>query len=266
MESSKTSAATDIKIRPLREDKANFYPWMMELKEALRGRGLLGALFPDDEDAVEITTLEDTVAGENEASKAKLKLKRLNERNTVCYILRNNVAPGLKSTLPYGGNVAKLWDLLKPHKELFTLHDIDSRIMNLKDFTTGLDLINEAIRLYRPVELNEDWKQELPETTVTRRVVHLFSTPEYLRFKEYLMVSNGEVKLKIQTLAELRDMYITYHVLIHGWGPEAKGLSRKYPTTQGVQRTKRISSAMVVDERDTIKGIADERMSGKHIH
>ena len=48
MESSKASAATDIKLRPLREDKSNFYPWMMELKEALRGRGLLGALFPDD--------------------------------------------------------------------------------------------------------------------------------------------------------------------------------------------------------------------------
>ena len=51
MDSSKASASTDIKIRPLREDKANFYPWMMELKEALRGRGLLGALFPEDEDA-----------------------------------------------------------------------------------------------------------------------------------------------------------------------------------------------------------------------
>jgi hypothetical protein len=166
----------------------------------------LGALFPDDEDAVEITNLEDTVAGENEASKAKLKLKRLNERNTVCYILRNNVAPGLKSTLSYGGNVAKLWDLLKPHKELFTLHDIDSRIMNLKikDFTTGLDLINGAIRLYRPVELNDDWKQEL--------------------------------------------------------------LSRKYPTTQVDQGTRRMSNAMVVGERDTIKEIADGKMSGKPMH
>ena len=30
------------------------------------------------------------------------------------------------------------------------------------------------------------------------------------------MASDGEVQLKIQTLAELRDMYITYHVLIHG--------------------------------------------------
>ena len=89
MESTKSSAATEIRIRPLREDKANFYSWMMELKEALRGRGLLGALFPDDEDAVEITTLEDTGVGDNEASKAKLKLKRVNERNTVCYILRN---------------------------------------------------------------------------------------------------------------------------------------------------------------------------------
>ena len=54
MESSKASVATDIKIRPLREDKANFYPWMMELKEALRGRGLLGALFPEDGDAAKI--------------------------------------------------------------------------------------------------------------------------------------------------------------------------------------------------------------------
>ena len=27
MDSTKASAATDIKIRPLREDKSNFYPW-----------------------------------------------------------------------------------------------------------------------------------------------------------------------------------------------------------------------------------------------
>ena len=95
---------------------------------------------------------------------------------------------------------------------------IDSRIMSLriKDFATGLDLINEAIRLYRPVELNEEWKEHLPEETVTRRVVHLFSTPEHIRFKEYLMVNAGKVELTTKTLAELRDKFITYHVLIHG--------------------------------------------------
>ena len=51
---------------------------------------------------------------------------------------------------------------------------------------------------------------------MTRRVVYLFSTPEYIRFKEYLMVNAGNVELTTKTLAELRDKYITYHVLIHG--------------------------------------------------
>ena len=130
----------------------------MELKEALRGRGLLGALFPEDDDASKIKTLEEAVAGDSAAAKAKLELKRMNERNTVSYILKNNVAAGIKSTLPYGGDPEELWKLLVPHRELFTLHDIDYRIMNLrlKDFNTGLDLINKAIRLYRPVELNEE--------------------------------------------------------------------------------------------------------------
>ena len=72
------------------------------MKEALRGRGLLGALFTDDEDAVRIKRLEDTIAGENEAAKAKLELKRINERNTVCYILKKNVAPGVPC--PMEGN------------------------------------------------------------------------------------------------------------------------------------------------------------------
>ena len=172
MESNKSSAATDIKIRPLKEDKSNFYPWKMELKEALRGRGLLGALFPKDPDAAKVIALEDRIVANDSVAKAKLELKKINAQYTVSYILKNNVAPGLKSTLPYGGECEELWKLLEPHKELFTLHDIDSRIMNLKikDFSTGLDLINEAIRLYRPVELNE-WKQHLPEETVTRRVV-----------------------------------------------------------------------------------------------
>ena len=54
MDSSKASAATEIKLRPLREDKSNYYPWMMELNKALRGRGLLGALFPEDSEAFKI--------------------------------------------------------------------------------------------------------------------------------------------------------------------------------------------------------------------
>ena len=172
MESTKASAATDIKIRPLREDKSNFYPWMMELKEALRGRGLLGALFPEDGEAAKIKVLEEKAAGDSETSKAKLELKRINEKNTVCYFLKNNVAAGIKSTLPYGGDPEALWKLLEPHRELFTLHDIDYRIMNLrlKDFNTGLDLINEAIRFYRPVEQQEEWKDALPERTVVGRL------------------------------------------------------------------------------------------------
>ena len=218
MESSKASAATDIKLRPLREDKTNFYPWMMELKEALRGRGLLGALFPDDREAAKIMELEKAAAGDSSTAKAKLELKRMNEKNTVVYILKNNVAPGIKSTLPYGGDPEEIWKLLVPHRELFTLHSIDYRLMNLrlKDFSTGLDLINEAIRLYRPVEQSDEWKEALPEKTVVGRLTNLFSTYAYLRFKEYLMVENRQIGLKVDTLAELRERYITFHVLIHG--------------------------------------------------
>ena len=108
MESNKSNAATDIKIRPLKEDKSNFYPWKMELKEALRGRGLLGALFPKDPDAAKVIDLEDRIAGGDTVAKAKLELKRINAQNTVSYILKNNVAPGLKSTLPYGGDCEEL--------------------------------------------------------------------------------------------------------------------------------------------------------------
>ena len=77
MESTRATASTDIRIRPLSEDKGNFYPWIMELKEALRGRELLGALRPDDPEAAKVTALEDTIARENEAAKAKLQLKRI---------------------------------------------------------------------------------------------------------------------------------------------------------------------------------------------
>ena len=88
--------------------------------------------------------------------------------------------------------------------------------LRLKDFTTGLDLINEAIRLYRPVEQSDEWREALPEKTVVGRLANLFSTHDYLRFKEYLMVNNGNIGLKVDTLAGLRESYITFHVLIHG--------------------------------------------------
>ena len=91
-------------------------------------------------------------------AQAKLKLKRINAENTVAYILKNNVSLRLRSTLPYGVSVEDMWKLLEPHKALFILHDVDSRLMSmkLKEYATGLDLINDAIRLYRPVELNEE--------------------------------------------------------------------------------------------------------------
>ena len=136
----------------------------MELKEALRESGLLGTLFPRDPDAAKVAALEETIAGQDETAKAKLELKRMNTRNTVCYILKNNIAPGLKSTLPMEGIQESCGSCLS-HKELFTLHDIDSRIMNLRlrIFTNGLD--------YRPVELIDELKTALPEATVTRRKI-----------------------------------------------------------------------------------------------
>ena len=218
IDEARMQSMTEIRLNKLKEDKSNFHFWALELKEALRSRGLHGVIFEDDPAAVKLNRLEDEVAGTDKPARARLELKRMRNEYAVAYILRNNIAPGLKSTLPYGATAKELWDLLIPHQEQFTLHAVDKQLMNLKlkDYSSGLELINAAIRIYTHVSSNEEWSKLLTEEVVTRRIVNEFSDPKYLRFKEYLMVQNGQVSLQIKKLQELREKYITYHLIITG--------------------------------------------------